>query len=129
MQTLKKSIQSGAKYLGTSAGSNICGLSMQTTNDMPIVYPPSFETLGLLNFNINPHYQDPDPSSTHKGETRETRIKEFQNLNSVIVVGLREGSWIKMQGSAITLEGNLPALIFEPGKQAYELSPNSHINF
>lgn len=129
MSVLKQSIIKGTKYLGTSAGSNICGVSMQTTNDMPIVYPPSFETLGILNFNINPHYQDPDSSSTHKGETRETRIKEFQNLNPVIVVGLREGSWIKMEGSHIILEGNLPAIIFEPGKQAYELSPKSLINF
>ncbi|MFD0932805.1 dipeptidase PepE [Psychroflexus salinarum] len=129
MSVLKQSIESGAKYLGTSAGSNICGLTMQTTNDMPIVYPPSFETLGILNFNINPHYLDPDSSSTHKGETRETRIKEFQSLNSTIVVGLREGSWIKINNSENTLQGDLPAIIFEPGKQAYELSPNSHLKF
>jgi dipeptidase E len=129
MKTLKLSIQSGTKYLGTSAGSNICGLTMQTTNDMPIVYPPSFETLGLLNFNINPHYQDPDSSSTHKGETRETRIKEFQTLNSRTVVGLREGSWIKINNSEITLEGELPAVIFESGKLAYEVNPKSHLKF
>jgi len=102
---------------------------MQTTNDMPIVYPPSFETLGLLNFNINPHYQDPDSSSTHKGETRETRIKEFQTLNSRTVVGLREGSWIKINNSEITLEGELPAVIFESGKLAYEVNPKSHLKF
>lgn len=129
MKTLKSSIKNGTKYLGTSAGSNICGLSMQTTNDMPIVYPPSFKTLGILNFNINPHYLDPDLSSTHKGETRETRIKEFQTLNPEIVVGLREGSWIKIDNLEITLEGDLPAKIFEPGKQAYELSPSSHFKF
>lgn len=129
MHMLKQSIENGTKYLGTSAGSNICGLSMQTTNDMPIVYPPSFETLGILNFNINPHYLDPDTSSTHKGETRETRIKEFQTLNSEIVAGLREGSWIRINANEITLEGDLPAIIFEPGKQAYELSPSSHFKF
>lgn len=129
METLKKSIENGTKYLGTSAGSNICGLSMQTTNDMPIVYPPSFNTLGILNFNINPHYLDPDSSSTHKGETRDTRIKEFQTLNSEIVVGLREGSWININNSEVTLEGDLPAKIFKPGKQAYELSPDSHLKF
>ena len=129
MSVLRQSIENGAKYLGTSAGSNICGLTMQTTNDMPIVYPPSFETLGLLNFNINPHYLDPDTSSTHKGETRETRIKEFQNINSTIVVGLREGSWIQINNSEIILRGQLPAIIFEPGKIAYEMSPNSHLKF
>ncbi|NEV93084.1 dipeptidase PepE [Psychroflexus sp. YR1-1] len=129
MQTLKGSIEQGAKYLGTSAGSNICGVSMQTTNDMPIVYPPSFETLGILNFNINPHYLDPDTASTHKGETRETRIQEFQTLNSEIVVGLREGSWIKIDNLEISLEGPWPARVFEPGKEAYELSPNRPIKF
>jgi len=72
---------------------------------------------------------DPDLNSTHKGETRETRIKEFQNLNSVIVVGLREGSWLKVAGSKITLEGGLPARIFEPGQPAYELDSNAILNF
>lgn len=129
MQTLKLSIEKGVKYLGTSAGSNICGVSIQTTNDMPIVYPPSFKTLGILNFNINPHYLDPDTSSTHKGETRETRIKEFQTLNPETVVGLREGSWIKINKLEITLEGDLPARIFEPGKQPYELNPGNHFKF
>ncbi|SDG62302.1 dipeptidase PepE [Psychroflexus sediminis] len=129
MKTLKRSIEHGARYLGTSAGSNICGVSMQTTNDMPIVYPPSFQALGILDFNINPHYLDADMSSTHKGETRETRIKEFQTLNSEIVIGLREGSWIKINNLEITLEGALPARIFEPGKQAYELNPNRPIKF
>lgn len=129
MASLRQSVLNGAKYLGTSAGSNICGLTMQTTNDMPIVYPPSFETLGLLDFNINPHYLDPDSSSTHKGETRETRLKEFQTFNSEVVVGLREGSWIQIDGSAITLEGELPARIFQPGKAAYELSPKRQIKF
>jgi len=129
MDVLKTAIGAGARYLGTSAGSNICGLTMQTTNDMPIVYPPSFKTLGLFEFNINAHYMDPDLNSTHKGETRETRIKEFQNLNSVIVVGLREGSWLKVAGSKITLEGGLPARIFEPGQPAYELDSNAILNF
>lgn len=129
MDVLRTAIYSGAPYLGTSAGSNICGLSMQTTNDMPIVYPPSFKTLGLLEFNINAHYMDPDLNSTHKGETRETRIKEFQNLNSVIVVGLREGSWLRVAGSKITLEGGFSARIFEPGQPAYEIDPNAILNF
>jgi dipeptidase E len=129
MTTLRESILNGTRYLGTSAGSNICGLTMQTTNDMPIVYPPSFNTLGLLNFNLNPHYLDPDISSTHKGETRETRIKEFQALNDIPVVGLREGSWIKIDESDVSLEGDLPAVIFEPKKQTYEVPPSSHLKF
>ncbi|WP_019037994.1 dipeptidase PepE [Psychroflexus tropicus] len=129
MTPLKESITNGAKYLGTSAGSNICGLNMQTTNDMPIVYPPSFHTLGLLDFNINPHYLEPNSSSTHKGETRETRIKEFQALNDINVVGLKEGSWIKINGGEVTLEGELPAVIFTPGNPMYELDPSQPIKF
>ncbi len=118
---IKKAIQSGTPYLGTSAGSNISGLTMQTTNDMPIVRPPSYQTMGILPFNINPHYQDPDPSSTHKGETRETRIKEYHAYNTVPVIGLREGSWLRIAEKEIYLRGGLSARIFEQGKAPYEL--------
>ncbi|WP_074408349.1 dipeptidase PepE [Aquimarina megaterium] len=125
---LKEAVLSGVPYLGTSAGSNICGLTMKTTNDMPIVYPPNFATLGIVPFNINPHYLDPDPNSTHKGETRETRIKEFHNLNSQPVVGLREGSWLKVYDNKITLEGNLSARIFEKNKEPYEIETGSALS-
>lgn len=123
LKTLKDVVTNGTPYLGTSAGSNICGLTMNTTNDMPIVYPPSFSTLGYIPFNINPHYLDPDPTSTHKGETRETRIKEFHKFNTVPVVGLREGSWLTVNGATITLNGNLKARVFEHNKAPYEVSP------
>lgn len=120
---LKEIVTNGIPYLGTSAGSNICGLTMNTTNDMPIVYPPSFSTLGYIPFNINPHYLDPDPNSTHKGETRETRIKEFHKFNTVPVVGLREGSWLCVNGKTITLEGTLAARVFEHNNPPYEVQP------
>ena len=120
---LKEVVANGVPYLGTSAGSNICGLTMNTTNDMPIVYPPSFSTLGYVPFNINPHYLDPDPTSTHKGETRETRINEFHKFNTVPVVGLREGSWLYVNGNTITLEGTLNARVFEHYKTPYEVQP------
>jgi len=120
---LKEAVTNGVPYLGTSAGSNICGLTMNTTNDMPIVYPPSFSTLGYIPFNINPHYLDPDPTSTHKGETRETRIKEFHKFNTVPVVGLREGSWLYVSGNTIILEGTLDARVFEHNKLPYEVQP------
>lgn len=121
MQELRGAIFNGLPYLGTSAGSNICGVSMQTTNDMPIVYPPSFKTLGVVPFNINPHYLDPDPSSTHMGETRETRIREFHTQNCLPVIGLREGSWLRVQGEEIILHGPHSARIFKQGGQPYEI--------
>ncbi|WP_298548082.1 dipeptidase PepE [uncultured Aquimarina sp.] len=128
IEPLKKAIDSGVPYLGTSAGSNICGLTMQTTNDMPIVHPPSYKTLGIMPFNINAHYLDPDPNSTHKGETRETRIKEFHTINPQPVVGLREGSWLRIHQEDITLQGNLSARIFEQNKIPYEIVPNSSLS-
>ena len=129
MFTLKQAVFSGTKYLGTSAGSNICGLTMQTTNDMPIIYPPSFETLGLFNFNINPHYLDADNDSLHKGESRETRIEEFLNINNIPVVGLREGSWLEVKNTVITLRGSLQARVFEPEQAAYEINPQHLLKF
>ena len=129
LTSIKSAVNGGVPYLGTSAGSNICGLTMNTTNDMPIVYPPSFKTLGLVPFNINPHYLDPDPSSTHMGETRETRIGEFHAFNTQPVIGLREGSWIEVKGNKLTLKGDLDARIFEYGKSPYEIPTNSDLAF
>lgn len=127
IQTLKEVVSSGTPYLGTSAGTNIAGLTMKTTNDMPIVYPPSFNTLGLVPFNINPHYLDPDPSSTHQGETRETRIKEFHEFNNVPVVGLREGSWLAVRGKEVSLKGNFSARVFQPNSAPYEIEPGASL--
>ncbi len=127
MTELRKAVQNGKPYLGSSAGSNIGGINMRTTNDMPIVYPPSFECMGLVPFNINPHYLDPDPDLKHNGETRETRILEFLTQNDEKVVGLREGNWIRRRGDKITTEGTESTRIFEKGKEAYELPPGSEL--
>jgi dipeptidase E len=102
---------------------------MKTTNDMPIVYPPDFTTMGLVPFNLNPHYLDPDPDSKHNGETRETRIKEFHTQNSIPVVGLREGNWVKVTGDRITVEGSHETRIFEQGKDPYEISAGTLLPF
>lgn len=126
---IKNAVNSGTPYLGTSAGSNICGLTMNTTNDMPIIYPPSFKTLGLVPFNINPHYLDPNPDSKHMGETRETRIKEFHAFNTQPVIGIREGSWISVTDDSISLKGTLDARIFEHNKLPYEISTNTDLSF
>lgn len=120
MDVLREAVENGTLYMGTSAGSNIAGQTMQTTNDMPIVYPPSFKTLGLVPFNINPHYLDPDPQSKHKGETRETRIKEFHVFNDTPVIGLREGSWLRVEDERVSLKGDLTARIFLKGQEPYE---------
>lgn len=128
METLEKVVKNGTPYLGTSAGSNICGLTMGTTNDMPIVYPPSFNTLAFVPFNINPHYLDPIEGSTHMGETRETRINEFHHFNSQPVLGLREGSWLEVIGNKITLRGDLTARLFRQNQDPVELETGSDLS-
>ena len=129
MHILAETIQSGTPYLGSSAGSVICGPTMQTTNDMPIVYPSSFHTLSAISFNINAHYLDPDLSSTHMGETRETRIKEFHAYNSAAVLGLREGSWLHVKGDNIILQGNLTARLFIKDKSPEEIVSGTELNY
>lgn len=128
LEAIKAAITNGTPYLGTSAGSNICGQNMRTTNDMPIVYPPSFDTIGALPFNINPHYLDPDTNSTHMGETRETRINEFHSQNKIAVVGLREGSWLEVKGETITLRGDLDARIFEQNTEPKEVPTGTDLS-
>jgi dipeptidase E len=122
---LSEVLNTGTPYLGTSAGSNICGISMMNTNDMPIVYPPSFLTLGIIPFNINAHYIEPVKGSKHMGETRETRIKEYHFFNQTPVLGLREGSWLEVVDESITLKGSLPGKWFEKDKKPMEIPINS----
>jgi dipeptidase E len=129
MTLLSQAVKKGTPYLGTSAGSVICGLSMQNTNDMPIVYPPSFQTTGLIPFNINAHYLDPDLQSKHMGETRETRIKEFHAFNTIPVLGLREGSWLDVKGSKIVLKGNLSARLFRQNQVVEEIENETDVSY
>ncbi len=127
LEPLKKSVLKGTPYLGTSAGSNICGLTINTTNDMPIVYPPSFKALSFIPFNINPHYLDPIPNNKHMGETRETRIKEFHAYHTQPVIGLREGSWLQVTETSIKLKGPLTARVFEYNKTPYEIESGTEL--
>lgn len=128
LDTIEKVVKNGTPYLGTSAGSNICGLTVGTTNDMPVVYPPSFRALGLVSFNINPHYLDPDTNSKHMGETRETRIKEFHFYNPQPVLGLREGSWLEVSGNSIKLKGELTARLFKQNENPIEIETETELN-
>ena len=116
-------------YIGTSAGSNVACASIRTTNDMPIVYPPSFDGIGLLPFNINPHYIDPDPGSTHMGETRETRIREFHEENDLPVLGLREGSMLHRHDDRLTVRGTTPGRLFRRGEDPLELQPGTDVSY
>lgn len=127
LDAIEKAVKNGTPYLGTSAGSNICGLTIGTTNDMPVVYPPSFRTLGLVSFNLNPHYLDPETNSTHMGETRETRIQEFHFYNPQPVLGLREGSWLEVNGTSIKLKGNLTARLFKQNHLPIEIEPETEL--
>jgi len=117
---LRERALAGMPYLGSSAGTNIAAPTIRTTNDMPIVQPASFEALGLVPFQINPHYLDPEPNSTHMGETREQRIKEFHEESDTPVVGIREGAWMRIEGDRAVLGGSRGARIFRRGQEPEE---------
>ncbi|MCY1072624.1 dipeptidase PepE [Nannocystis sp. RBIL2] len=125
---LRERVLSDMPYIGSSAGSNIAGLTIGTTNDMPIVEPPSFRALGLVPFNLNPHYLDPDPGSTHMGETREKRIEQFHEENPQPVVGLREGSLLRREGARLSLLGVTGARIFRQGQRPAEVPPGADLS-
>jgi dipeptidase E len=128
LDAIRTRAKNGMPYIGSSAGTNVATPSIRTTNDMPIVYPPSFDALGLVAFQINPHYLDPDPSSTHHGETREQRIREFHEEHATPVVGLREGSMLDVRDDVVTLVGSKPARIFRRGQEPVEIETGSRID-
>ena len=123
IDAIRRKVTSGTPYIGSSAGSNVAGPTIKTTNDMPIVQPRSFDSLGLVPFQINPHYLDPDPGSRHMGETREERILQFLEENDTSVVGLREGAWLLVEGDSVTLKGLTGARIFRREHAPVEKMP------
>ncbi len=129
VEPIRRRVAAGVPYVGTSAGSNVACATIRTTNDMPIVEPPTFDALDLVPFQINPHYLDPAPESTHKGETREERLLQFLEENDRIVVGLREGGMLRIEGDALELRGTPHARIFQRGVEPREVAPGERLDF
>jgi dipeptidase E len=122
-------VRAGLPYLGSSAGTNMACPTLRTTNDMPVVQPASFEALGLIPFQVNPHYLDADPASTHQGETRAERIGQFLEDNDVPVLGLREGSWLRVRDQQASLGGTAAARLFSRDAPAgVELAPGTDVS-
>lgn len=123
IEPIRRRVESGMPYIGSSAGSNVAGPTIKTTKDMPIVQPPSFDALGLVPFQISPHFLDPDPNSTHMGETQEERILQFLEENDTPVAGLREGAMVRVEGPSMILKGSSGARIFRKGEIPVEMKP------
>jgi dipeptidase E len=128
IEPIRRRVKNGAPYIGSSAGSNVAGPTIKTTKDMPIVQPRSFDSLGLVPFQISPHYLDPDPASTHMGETQEGRIVQFLEENETPVVGMREGAWVVVEKGVATLKGLSGARIFRRGHAPVEVAPGTQIS-
>lgn len=122
LEALRARARGGMPYMGASAGTNIVAPTIRTTNDMPIVQPSSFEALGLVPFQINPHYVDPSPDSQHMGETRETRLREYLEENEAPVLGIREGTWLRLDGASLRLEGEAGGRLFRRGSEPEEIA-------
>jgi len=127
LDSIRQRVLAGLHYIGSSAGSIVACPTLKTTKDMPVVQPPSFDALGLVRFQISPHYLDPDPSSTHMGETQEQQILQYLEENEAPVVGLREGGLLRMEGESIWLKGSAGARIFRRGHQPVEVSPGASL--
>jgi len=130
LEPVRALVESGQlAYMGSSAGTNMACPSLRTTNDMPIVQPASFQSFGLIPFQINPHYLDPDPTSTHMGETREQRIAQFHEENDVAVLGVREGAWLRRRGDDLTLGGTTGARLMQRGQEPIEYVEGADLSF
>ena len=129
VELVRERVRAGTPYVGWSAGSNVACPTIRTTNDMPVVEPPSFDALNLVPFQVNPHYTDYHPPG-HMGETRDERLAEFVHMNpGVRVVGLREGTMLRVEGDRIRLLGGKPARHFLKGEEPRDLAPEESFGF
>lgn len=129
MEAIRLKVEQGTPYIGWSAGSNVACPTLRTTNDMPVTDPKGFDCIGLISFQINPHYLDANPEG-HGGETREQRIEEFLEVNpEITVVGLREGTMFRLEDNSLKLIGSRSARIFRKGAAPQELNDNDDFNF
>ncbi len=127
IEPIRARVAGGAPYIGSSAGSNVACPTMQTTKDMPIVEPPSFRALSLTTFQISPHYLDPDPASTHMGETQEERIRQYHEEQETPVVGLREGTMLRVEPGSVVLKGKPGARIFRRRFEPVEVADGARL--
>jgi dipeptidase E len=128
LNAIRERVENGIPYIGSSAGANVAGPTIKTTKDMPIVQPPSFDALGIVPFQISPHFQDPDPNSTHMGETQEERINQFHEENAIPVAGLREGAMVFADNGSYILRGSSGARIFRKGQEPVEVKPGENLD-
>jgi dipeptidase E len=128
IELIRRRVAEGMRYIGSSAGSNVAAPTIKTTNDMPIVQPPSFDALGLVWFQINPHYLDAEKNSTHMGETREQRLLQFLEENDTPVAALREGAMLRIEDNLTLLKGSTGARIFRRGFEPVETLPGDQLD-
>jgi dipeptidase E len=128
IEPVRAAIERGVPYYGASAGANVACPTIRTTNDMPIVQPPSFAAFNLVPFQVNPHYIDPPPPEARVGETREERLREFLDENDVVVVALREQSWLQVDGPSMHLVGTGGAVLFRRGREPQQLRGGANLS-
>jgi dipeptidase E len=127
VEAIRERAAKGMPYMGASAGSNVAGPTIRTTNDMPILEPPTLDALNLFPWQINPHYIDADPTSKHMGETREERLLQYMEENETPVIGLREGAILRIRNGEVTLRGQAAARLFRRGFEPLEIGPGNRV--
>ncbi len=134
LDPIRKRVRKGVPYLGISAGTNVACPTVKTTNDMPIVAPSRLDALGLVPFQVNPHYftgqtyvKDGEAYREHFGETRDDRIREFHELNDTPVVGLWEGGLLRLEGGELHLLG-AAARVFRKGQPAADVQAGTRLD-